>query len=300
MIKKYMINKIVIASLCLVLLLLFYFFPTKQRFETNIIVKEDLKENVVYMLDNDNYVSKVITYFNSNSLENEIRNKIEILTLGKEDLNDFHPIIPSNTKLKSIKIDKNNVYLDFSKELLDVSIYHEEEMIESIVYTLSEINGIDNIYISVEGKELKELPVSHKELDYPLTRNYGINKQYDLNNFDNIDKTIIYFLKQNDDKEYIVPITKVSNTQDDKINIIIQELKSSVNAQNNLKSYINENTELITYKLLDNEIELTFNDYLFKTKQSEDLLVSSIFENYNVDKIVLKNEDNSTNIIRNK
>ena len=49
------------------------------------------------------------------------------------------------------------VYIDFSKELSNVSESYEEEMIESIVYSLCDINGINYVYLSIDGVPLKEL-----------------------------------------------------------------------------------------------------------------------------------------------
>ena len=195
MIKKYITNKIVVYTLILILLALFYFFPSKQE-NFNIEINNDEKNyesNIVYLLDDDNYVSQVISYFDSNSIIDDIKTKINILIHGDSSLEKFYSLIPKTTILKNVKVDKDNVYLDFNSDILDVNEYVEESMIEAIVYTLTETNGINNVYINVDGKALKELPNSKKELPYPLTRDYGINKKYDLTNFYDIDKTTIFF-----------------------------------------------------------------------------------------------------------
>ena len=59
-------------------------------------------------------------------------------------------------------------------------------MISSIVYTVSEGNDIDEIYISVNGKNLEYLPISKKQISYPLNRTYGINKEYNIISLNNI------------------------------------------------------------------------------------------------------------------
>lgn len=48
----------------------------------------------------------------------------------------------------------------FSKRFLDVSEVEEEKMIESIIYTLTSIKGIDKIIIKVEGNILTNLPLA--------------------------------------------------------------------------------------------------------------------------------------------
>ncbi len=297
MIKKFAMNKFTVTTLCLVLLLMFTFIPSPLSINTQIIQNKDKTvENIVYMLDEDNYVSKITTFYDEKTLEEDIRKKLDILTNGNNDINDFYTLIPKNTKVNSLKIEKDNVYIDFSKEFLSVNKYLEESMIEAIVYTLTEINGINNIYITVDGKELKNLPNSNKEIDYPLTRNIGINKEYDLTSFNNINKTTVFFTKEQGDVTYYVPVTKINNLESEKIDIIIEELKSSINAQNNLNGYLNDNVELVSYEKDNDKMNLVFNNYIFsdnKILESVEYIISeSIFENYDVNEVTFSSEDN--------
>jgi spore germination protein GerM len=298
MIKKYIKNKIVVYTLILILLCLFYFVPTGETFEIEIVNdNKNYDKNVVYLLDDDNYVSQVITYFDNTSITEDIKNKINVLIHGDNNLNNFYSLIPKTTILKNVKVDKDNVYLDFNKEILNVNEYMEESMIESIIYTLTETNGINNIYINVDGEPLKELPNSKKELPYPLTRDYGINKKYDLTSFNDIDKTTIFFAKTNEEFTYYVPVTKISNTISDKIDIIIEELKSTVNSQDNLNSYINNNVKLVSKEINDEKINLVFNNYIFSDmsnklilEEVKYILSESIFENYDIKEVIFNTE----------
>ncbi len=306
MIKKYVTNKIVVYTLILGLLLLFYFFPTNNN-EFEIEINNDnntYESNVVYLLDEDNYVSQVISYFDNTSIKEDVKSKIDILKYGDTSLNNFYSLIPKATVLKSVKVYKDKVYLDFNKELLTVNEYLEEAMIEGIVYTLTETNGINNIYITVDSEPLKSLPNSKKELPYPLTREYGINKKYDLTNFNDIDKTTIFFAKSNDDFTYYVPVTKISNTVSDKIDIIIEELTSSINSQDNLNSYVSSNVKLVSSNIEDNKMSLVFNNYIFSDasqklilEEVKYILSESVFENYDVNEVIISTE-NEKNIDR--
>ena len=293
MIKKYAMNKIFVSTLIFGLLLLFYLVPSPS-FEVEINEKDDNKEfeNVVYLLDDDNYVSRVISYYDETDIDKVIRNKINILINGDKNLDNFYSLIPKKTILKDISVNKDNVYLNFSKEFLNVNKYIEESMVESIVYTLTEINGINNVYINVDGEKLVMLPNSKKVIPYPLTRSFGINKKYDLDSLNGIDKTIVYFVKKNDSGEYYVPITKVSNLSSSKIDIIIDELKSTVNAQDNLSSFISDNVVLEENKIIDDKINLVFNEYIFSDSSKKTILEEvkyvvsqSIFDNLDVKEV---------------
>ena len=294
MIKRYALKKITIYSVCLLLLLLFYFFPSHDN-----IIKEEKsnnKDDYIYLLDQDNYVSKVSVYFEEKTILEEIKERLNILIEG---IDSFKGVIPNNTIINSIKIDKNKVYIDFNKEFLNTSIDNEEKMIESIVYSLTEINGIDLVYLSVNNKPLKELPISKKEIDYPLTRSIGINKEYYINSFNEINKTTVYFNKNNGKVNYYVPVTKINNSKDDKIKVILNELKSVINSQNNLDGYISDNLEIIDYKKDNNIMNIIFNDYIYDNdkvlKEVSEVLSLSILDNYDVDKIIF-NTQNKNNI----
>lgn len=297
MIKKWTINKIVVASVSLFLLVMFYLIPTKPNINTEIVEENNnLKENIVYLLDNDNYVSRVVTYYDKTDIVSIIKDKIDKLT--NSDIDGFYTLIPKNTILNSVKVEKDNVYLDFNSELLSVNKYISEEMIEAIVYSITEINGLNNIYITVDSKELKYIPNTTKEIKYPLTRKYGINKKYDIDSFNDIDNTTVFFSKSIDENIYYVPVTYITNTSSDKIDIIIRELTNSINSQDNLNSYVSSNIELLNYDIKDDKMNLVFNEYIFGDMESSVILeevkyviASSIFENYDVNEVVFSTKD---------
>ena len=301
MIKRYAMNKIFVSTLVFGLLVLFYLVPSPS-FEMEVVEEDnkDRKENVVYLLDEDNYVSRVISYYDESDIEELIREKIKILINGDKSLGKFYSLIPKNTILKDVKIEKDSVYLNFNKEILSVNKYLEESMIEAIVFSLTEINGINNIYINVESEKLTKLPNSGREIPYPLTRSFGINKKYDLNSLNDIDKTTIYFVKSSDEMEYYVPVTKVSNTSSSKIDIIIEELKSTVNAQDNLSSFVSDNVILEESKITDDKIDLVFNEYIFSDSSKKTILEEvkyvvsqSIFDNLDVNEVIFSTKDHN-------
>lgn len=294
-------NKIFVSTLVFGLLVLFYLVPSPS-FDMEVVEEENKKgkENVVYLLDEDNYVSRVISYYEESDIEALIREKIKILINGDKSLGKFYSLIPKNTILKDVKVKKDSVYLNFNKEFLSVNKYLEESMIEAIVFSLTEINGINNVYINVDSKKLTKLPNSGREIPYPLTRSFGINKKYDLNSLNELDKTIVYFVKTCDEVEYYVPVTKVSNTSGSKIDIIIEELKSTVNAQENLNSYVSSNIELVDSEITDEKVNLIFNDFIFSDASSKVILEEvkyvvsqSVFENINVKEVIFSTKEHN-------
>lgn len=126
-----------------------------------------------------------------------------------------------------------------------------------------------------------------------IDRSIGINKEYDITTLANIKETIIYYLAKKNNYIYYIPVTKYTNSSKEKIEIIIDELKSSSTYNTNLISYINEETKLISYELLDKSLILNFNNGILADIDSTNIIEEvaytinlSIEENYDVDAIL--------------
>lgn len=69
-------------------------------------------------------------------------------------------IIPENTKLNQSYLEKDCVILDFSKEILNYAKDNEKEkenLIKSIVNTLTELTEVNQVKFLIEGEENDEL-----------------------------------------------------------------------------------------------------------------------------------------------
>ena len=126
--------------------------------------------------------------------------------------------------------------------------------------------------IFIEEKKLEYLPQTNIKLPNTLTRDFGINKIYDLTNIKNISKTTIYYIGKEEDLVYYIPVTKIDNNQNNKIEIIIEELKSSPTYETNLLSYLASSVKLLNYETLENAINLTFNNEIFSDFNNNNIL----------------------------
>lgn len=285
MIKKMLYKKILVASSLLVVLFMLYLIPTKKEVEfaeTNLeyVYPNDLE--TVYLLDSNDYVARVLISTSNDSIISKSTSLIDALTIGgkKENVipNGFRSIIPSGTKVIDIELEDGVLIINFSKDILDIDKKYEDKMIESLTYTLTSINGIDSIKLLVDGKELKKLPNSNKLLPTFLDKSYGINKIYEITNVGNIDSYTVYFVNNVNDNKYYIPVTKyVNDYKQDKIRIIIDELASSFTYQSNLSSFLNENTKLLNYEVIDKQIKLNFNDMIFSDITNNDILEEVVY-----------------------
>ena len=262
-----------------------YLIPTKKEVEfaeTNLeyVYPNDLE--TVYLLDSNDYVARVLISASNDSIISKATSLIDALTIGgkKENVipNGFRSIIPSGTKVIDIELEDGVLIINFSKDILDIDKKYEDKMIESLTYTLTSINGIDSIKLLVDGKELKKLPNSNKLLPTFLDKSYGINKIYEITNVGNIDSYTVYFVNNVNDNKYYIPVTKyVNDYKQDKIRIIIDELASSFTYQSNLSSFLNENTKLLNYEVIDKQIKLNFNDMIFSDITNNDILEEVVY-----------------------
>ena len=103
-------------------------------------------------------------------------------------------------------------------------------------------------------------------------------------------------------------MTYVSNNPNEKVNIIIEKLKSSPIYESNLISFLHANAELTNYEILEEEIKLSFNNYIFEDIQNATILEEvkymiylSLRDTYNIKQVefIVNNEDKNVNLIIN-
>lgn len=286
MLKRMSIKKIMISSTAIFLLLIIYILPEGSK---EIKLKNDKIEytyndivSAIYLVDRDNYVARATIPSCKCEGIDMAKDLLEGLIIdgNKSDIipSGFRSIIPPGTTVLDIKLEDKVLTIDFSKELKEVSQNEEEKMLESIIYTLTSIKGIDKIKILVESSPLTNLPNSKKKLPEVLDKNYGINKTYDLVTTNDITSYTTYYVNEYNDKEYYVPVTKYVNTKDDDIvKVIIKELNSSPIYETNLMSYLNAGATLETYELSGNNLKLNFNELLLNDINSKNLKEEVIY-----------------------
>ncbi len=308
MLKKIYSRKILVTTAVLFALLLVYLVPEETNYslenipqKLTYVDKEILKENI-YLLDSNNYLARtevIVTNTNQTALAKEL---LQILIKDGEENekipNGFQSVLPSETKILSLGIENNLLKVDFSEEILDVKEEEEVSIIESIVFTLTEIEGIDNVIIYVKGDILSKLPKSQITLPSTLNRNIGINKEYNLSSFKDVSSVTVYYIASHDDEYYYVPVTKYLNTDKEKIKVIIEELASGPTYGSNLMSFLNSNTKLLATEQEVDKLFLMFNEYIFSDMDEKNILEEvlytielSIADNYDVEEVIYKVEN---------
>lgn len=301
MLKRIYTKKLIVCAAVFFAIFLIYIIPANKE---KINIKEEIEyvnkeynTGTIYLLDKNNYLASTKVIINSKKIEDIAKELLETLIIdgNKQDNipNGFKAIIPSNTKINELKLIDNVIKVDFSKEIMNTSKENEEKIIESIVYTLTNIKNIENIILYIDGEPLTKLPQSKITLPSTLNRSFGINKEYNISNTNDISKTTIYFISEFNNNQYYVPVTKINNDTRNKINIIIDELSSSNMYKSNLMSYLNSKTELISSEQNEKELIVNFNDAIFNDINTKEILEEVIYtismsinDNYDVNTVI--------------
>lgn len=304
MLKRICRKKLIISSTVLLIIGILYCIPTHKN--TSPIKKEvnyvnyNVKTNEVYLLNSNDYLTrvKIATEKTDEELVDEIVNILICDGEGEDKIpNGFKCIINKDTKINSISIKNKLLKLDLSDNFLDTTKELEEKTVEAIVYSLTDIDNIDEMIIYLNGHILTNLPKSNITLPATLSRDFGINKKYELTSSNNIKRTTIYYIDKYDDNIYYTPITLVNNDAREKIEIIVDELSNKI-LNNDLASYMNNNTRVLHNEIKNNTMYLNFNENILNDFDNNSILEEVIYtialsvnDNYDIDNIFFNVND---------
>ena len=302
MLKDKALKKILITSITLLILLVLYLIPS---IETESTLKANLEleyisgvgTDNIYLLDDNNYLVRSKILITENDLKKKVKALVKNLTLSSSSIfpDSLCAPIPKGTRLLDIEILDKVVTLNFSKEFLKVDKEIEDKMFESIVFSLTDLKKVEGVIIKVEGEQLGNYPNSKALLPKVLTKDIGINKEYNLVKRKDINKVVVYYLENIDHVNYYVPVTRYVNDSRDKVKIIVDNLTTRYIYEPNLISPLKNTTTLKEYNIEENVMFLDFDQNIYSDKQvlKEEVLnlVSySIFDNYDIESIVLSVE----------
>lgn len=274
MLKNAIKKRIIVTFMTLIILYIIYIIPTNRTYEETITLNNNF--NNIYLLNKNNLLIRVNSISNSNNNLDKVKEIIDSLTINSKTSNyinnNLKPIIPEGTKIIDLSLENNLLKINFSKEFLNINKDTEEKLLESIIYSLTELDDIDNIIIFVEGNVLTKLPNSSKNIPILLNRDFGINKIYDITKLSNTSQLTLYYFTNIDNKYNVVPVTLFTNNNEEKIEVIIKNLKSSSIYQTDLVSFLNNNIKLLDYEIEENKVKLNFNQYLLDTFYDDSLL----------------------------
>ena len=311
MIKTKAIRKIFTTTLSMFIILCVFSLMTinlDNTLKVNLEIDDisGIGNGYVYLLSKNDYLVRKNIYLDSDDNVLNIKKALSYLIESDNNKysNELMGVIPKGTKINEVICGDDLVTVDFSKEILNVSVNHEKHMISSIVYTIMDLVDVKGISILVDGEVLRSYPNTGEVFGSVLNKSIGINNRYDITSRKDINRVILYYVDLIDEDIYYVPVTKYINDDREKVKIIIEELKSSYLSEVNLMSFLNSNVNLIDYNVENEIFFLNFDDYLFDNNDKilEEVMYTisySIFDNYDVNMVMfLVNGEEVNHIMR--
>lgn len=268
MLKRIYKKKLILITLAIITITLLFIAPDEKQAE--VIYNHNYKNTLEVFMLKDKLLTRTVFKTDKDNTNELVDEVINVLNCNKQiDTSLNCPL--NNILINKVSVDNDTVVIDIDNNSLNKL---DNKIIESLTYSLTSINSINEIIIKSNNKNISELiNVPHK-----LTREIGINKNYNINNYKDITKTTIYYK----DDEYYTPITYINNDKRDKLEIIIEEL--SKNYENNIK--------VVNKEIKDNNLIINFNDNILdkmtNSSIKEDdiyMLALSIRDNYEVNNI---------------
>lgn len=221
----------------------------------NVNVEKEQTYRKVYMLDNDNYLVPLTFAFDSKELlADDIRYVISMLR-DESPLTSkgYQTLLNENVKIQAIELDNNILNLDFSKEFREHDVSKEEQIIESLTWTMMQYDEVNGLTISVDGVKLEELPQSGIMLPNILDKTIGINKYYDTTgNIYNTTSVTVFYEKENFGETVYVPVTRrVIEEENEKVSVYNAMFKD-ISVMSGLR-------KIEAIELIDNEVSINFN-----------------------------------------
>jgi germination protein M len=253
-------------------------FSNNEELEHSFVVdvKKDQTYRKVYMLDNDNYLVPLTFAFDSKEiLADDIRYVISMLR-DDSPLTEkgYSPLLNENVKIQGIDLENNILNIDFSKEFNEYDVSKEEQIIESLTWTLMQYDEVNGVTISVDGIKLETLPQSGTVLPSVLDKTIGINKYYDTTgNIYNTTSITVFYEKENFGETVYVPVTRRVIEEENEKMSVYNAMKEDISVMSGLK-------RIDVIDLIDEEMSINFNeDELNVALMSEALMEEGVIDN---------------------
>ena len=291
MLRDKILRKIYITTLIIFVLFIISSFTINKSI-SNIKTEYQTKLTSIYLLDGDNYLLKV-----NISAKDNINDNIPFVFNSLKENNRHYSglkgMIPSNAKINNYSIINGILNIDFNDNLLKINDDVKEKIIESLVFSYISFDEIEGLKITINNKPLREIMNTKEEI---LTKDIGINKEYDITRTSDIKRVVLYYYEEKDNNKYYVPITKYLNSTDDKIKIIIDNLKTNYLIKTNLMSYLNDKVNITKYEKINDIVTISFASVLdFDSEPiSEEViytLSNSIIESNEATKVIFMQND---------
>lgn len=260
---------------------------------------QETVERELYLITSDGMVAPYT--FSLPKTESVLRQSLEYLVedgpISSMLPNGFRAVIPVGTEIDVNLKEDGTAIVDFSEEFKNYHPDDEVKILQAITWTLTQFDNVDKVRIRINGYDQETMPVNHTPIGDGYSRKNGINIETDdVVDIVNSTGVTLYFLAQNGDDVYYVPVTRRVKEESNMFAVIVNELLKGPSAQSNLLTDFREGVELVEEPKYENGVvTLNFNEMIFGHLQGTaisenvvNMLALSLTEQEGVEKIAIR------------
>ncbi|WP_416151412.1 GerMN domain-containing protein [Salipaludibacillus sp. HK11] len=270
----------------------------------------EVDSHELYLLDQNGKVAPQTMNIEEEEIEKTLVEYLVQEGPVTEDLpNGFQAVLPAGTEILDVSVNNAGVaVVDFNEAFTDYHPSQELQVLQSLTWTLTQLENVDRVKLSMNGEELTEMPHNKTSVGNGYTRGHGINLEMnDQTDLVSTTPVIVYFLSQTDDQTYYVPVTRRVNQDEETYQAVINELLEGPSYMSNLLTDFRQEVELIEEPSFENgTVTVNFNEALLSqmegTAISEDvlnMLVLSLTEQEEIESVSLQVDSESTIMVNN-
>lgn len=186
------------------------------------------------------------------------------------------PVLPAGTRVIGMSINDGLAKVDFNESILSYETEIDEKaIIQSIVYTLTEFDAIDEVQLLVDGKEIKKLPRGTKVKE--TLKRENINLSWDLEE-EEIPVIVYYKTTTNGDDSFYIPVTKGVDALKADIKSVLAALIDGAPEEKGLYSELPAGVELNDVYVKDGVAYIDFSEEIENMPTSKSHQQSMIYE----------------------
>ncbi|WP_062047863.1 GerMN domain-containing protein [Bacillus sp. JCM 19034] len=254
----------------------------------------------LYLIDENGMV--VPQTLNLPKTESVLRQSLEYLVDGGPVTNllpsGFSAVIPAGTEV-DVHLEEGIAIADFSNEFNEYNPELEQQILQAITWTLTEFENVEKVQIKVNGHLQETMPISGTPIGEGVSRADGINIETGgLADMVNSKGVTLYFLAQNGDNTYYVPVTRRVKMEGELLETAVNELIKGPALESPLLTDLRQGVELLEEPHYQNGVvTLNFNENILSQLQSTaissdvlDMLALTLTEQEGVEQVAIEVE----------
>lgn len=240
-----------------------------------------LRDTILYYKDNNGLlipVMRKIQWPEGRGIAKEALSYMIDNQQNREDMAEIglYPVIPNGTRILGMTIRDGLCKVDFSSEFLNAgSKEAEENLIKSVVYTLTEFPAVSEVEFQIEGKNIENL--RHGTYIGSILKRENINY---LGKKPAADTVLVYYENIDSNNPMFVPVTKPIEVIDDKSDANILDVLDSLMveppSESGLQSRIPVNTKVIGVEINDSIAEVYLSEEILEIKKDENVFERAV------------------------